>query len=273
MDPVTAGIGLVSALAPALGALIGNLFGAGDRAKAEQMLDQALQQYAGLSLPDLKDLPPSELAKLAPDNSLKDAQYGALDKLQQMEAGGGFTLEDRAALNKVQNRVGSDFSGQVAALRENMAARGTGGSGAEVALAQGSQQAAANRMNEAGTQTAAQAQRRYYDSILERGGYAGKVREQEYGERANAAQANDQVAWWNRVKLPEKRHEAQMDLADTRAGALTRMARHYGDRAGAAAQTGYGVGQGVSEAGNAALAYRYRKPKRWDEDDEPAGTW
>lgn len=255
MEPITAGIALVSALAPSIGALIGNLFGAGDREKAQQMLDQALQQYAGISLPDLQKLPPSELAKLAPDSRLKDAQYHALDKMQEMEQGGGFTLEDQAALNKIQTRVGQQTSGDLSAIRENMSARGVGGSGAELALSLGAQQAGANRVSQAGTDTAAQAQRRYFDSILQRGKMAGQVRGQEYDEKSDAARANDLINRYNAVDRPQAQFGNSMRLADARSDVYRARAGDHAKQADRSAATGYGIGQGIADAGNSYLKY------------------
>lgn len=241
-------IPLAAAAVGALGALIGGLFQSGEEAAARAEIEKARKKFGDIVLPELEravaeQLGPSEAGKVFADPALKDAQMHALSKMQEMEQGGGFTLEDKAALNQIQNQLARKESAGRGAITENMAARGVGGGGAELAMQLSNQQGSAERANQAGMDIAGQAQRRYFDSILARGRMAGDMRGQDFSERSRAAEARDAMNRYNadarsranyhNLGLGQQHFDNQMKRAAGQAGmseALAGMHQKSGQR-------------------------------------------
>ena len=266
MDPITIAM-LAAGGSQVLSGVLGYLVEQGRIDEANGILQQARDQYGNISLPKLQQaaaevLGPSHLSQIQQDPALRSAQLNALSKFKQMEDGGGFTAEDRANLNRIQNQAAQAESAQRAALTEQMNARGIGGSGAELAMQLANSQAAANRSNQAGLDVAGQAQQRYFDAIRGRSTLAGQMRAQDWSQQAQAASAQDaidrfnlgnrfQVAQYNN-SLAQQQYANQLGQADRRYG----MAR---DQAAAIRGDGQRAGQAIAgagqQAGNAIFSY------------------
>lgn len=186
----------------ALSGLIGYLVSQGKQKEADEIMRRAREGYENLTPADLKDiaikvLGPTELSKIATDPAYKKAQDRALSGLQEISNNGGMDVRDESNLARIRNDTSRQAAQQNAALTTSMARRGVGGSGAELALRAEANQAAVGREAQAGLDVAAQARQRYFDSLKASGDMATSLRTQEYGEKANAARAQDAINQFN----------------------------------------------------------------------------
>lgn len=213
--------------------MAGKMQGDGKDAEARALLEKALARFEEIPLPEQTEvdpamLGPSEMGGVTADPALKAAQIAALNKMGLIEESGGLTLEDRAALAQIQGDLSRNESAGRAQIANQMDARGMGNSGAALAMSLSNQQNSAQRAGQAGMNTAAQAQRRYLDSIMARGKMAGSMRDQDFGERSKAAQAKDEFARYNNASTqksqyynadnPYRKFDAQMKVTGARAG-------------------------------------------------------
>jgi hypothetical protein len=269
-DPVTIGAiaqgaGVATQI---IGGLIAYYIAKGDREKARSLLEQAAQM-AEVDLPELErlvaeEVGPSAFEDIKTDPALRDAQMAALDRLQQIDQEGGLLLADKANLNKVLGQTNRAAASQNAAVREDMAARGVGGSGAEMAMQLANNQAQAQRGGEQGLDIAAMAQQRALDAIMARGQLAGDVRGQDFGEQSQIAQAKDLISRYNadsrskakyhNAGLGQQHFDNQMRRNQGRAAAKKDMANWYTNEANAKAAVVGGasnaIGYGAQQAGN-----------------------
>jgi hypothetical protein len=284
VDPFS--ISLLAGGVSVAGTVLGELFSSGRRQEAEAILRAALDEYGQIDLPKLErivaeQLGPSALESVKTDPRLRDAQYNALAKLQTIEDSGGLTLEDRAVLNRQLGEANRSAQAQQSSILNSMRARGVGGSGAELALMQANQQGAAQRAADAGLDTAAAAQRRYIDSILQRGEMAGRVRGQEYGEASRAAEAKDLIARYNadarergaryNNDLMQQRFGNQMQMATARNNARSNIANAKLGQAAQTQQLWNNMAQGTAYGLNSYAQYKNR-PK-YDPIDDPNTIW
>lgn len=211
--------GLISAGASIGGALIGNSEAADDRRAAmdaisdsvsnikntkiptieEQRITLEKLKSAGLLTPDqeqtiLQD--PSLMMQITTDPRLKDAQMGALAQLQQTGRT-GLNISDEAALNQINQNTATQARGRNDAILQNMAQKGQGGSGAQLAAQLSNAQAATNNAQNNGLNVAAQAQQRALQAMAQSGQMASGIQNQEFGQDAAKAQAADQINRFN----------------------------------------------------------------------------
>lgn len=282
----------------ALSGLVGYLVSQGQKAKADEIMRRAREGYENLTPADLKDiafevLGPTELSKIATDPAYKKAQDRALSGLQEISNNGGFDVRDQSNLARIRNETSRQAAQQNAALTTSMARRGVGGSGAELALRAEANQAAVGREAQAGLDVAAQARQRYFDSLKASGDMATNLRNQEYGEKANAARAQDAINRFNienkrdtgmyNNTLAQQRYNNRLGIQDRltgldkeRAGQIQSRANQLGQVIGGVgnaiggAMSSYGAGAGGATSGAAADAYGDMTPatKLDEETDE-----
>ena len=256
MLPALIGIG---AGVSALSGLVGFLQENGREEEAQRILAEAGRDYDNMSLPRLQEisarvLGPTAFEQIRQTPEFRSAQINALDKLGEMEQGGGFNLEDKANLNRVRNGVAQADSSRQAAIEENMQARGIAGGGSELAMRLASSQNASNQENQAGLDIAASARNRYFQAVRERAGLAGQMRGQEFDEQSQIAQAKDARDVFNygaqrqneqyNNSLRQQQFGNNMQLTDRRYGVAQ-------DRAGAIRNQGQRQGQVIAGVGNA----------------------
>lgn len=217
-------MGAATAAAIAGGATIGSaLIGANQAKKGREAAmnaaNQAAAQFANVDLPDVEkmklalqnpeligeyaplleqylNLQPSAMENISVDQALKDEQMKALLGLSDI-AEGGLTEGDKAAARDIQREVNQNAEARRQAILQNMAQRGTLGSGMELAAQLSSAQQAADQQSRAGDVLAQQAQARALQALQQSGALAGQVRGQEFGEQAQVAQAKDAINQWN----------------------------------------------------------------------------
>jgi len=148
---------------------------------------------------------PSMLAAYKVDPRLKTAQMNALEQLQGVAEGGGFTATDRARLENVARDEAVRERGAREAIMQSAQARGVGGSGLDMAQRLISGQASAGRRSAAGQDAAARAEARTLQAMQSAGQLGGKMREQQFGEKERMSRAQDMINRFNTQNLNQSR--------------------------------------------------------------------
>lgn len=212
----------------------GRLFSKDEDKKAQDALNRAAEQFAGVEVPELQDLDleefvyegdvdprliqrgpdvnyqninanlmkaalagDTEMKNISIDPRLRDAQMSALAQLTEIAEAGGLTAEDQANLSRIQSQTAQADRGRREAILQNMAARGMGGSGNELLAQLQSSQAATDRQAQEGLDVAAMAQRRALEAMMQSGNMGGQIRGQDFGEQSATAQAQDAINRFN----------------------------------------------------------------------------
>ena len=255
------------------GAAIGSAAGAGSRAAQQRLIESILRDYGDLSVPELEKVLAEQLGSSAQegvrdqmDPRVKNEQMDVLNSLKRLEDGGGESAETRAVLNRILGETQRSESAGRNAILGNMRARGTSGSGAELAMQLNNNQQQAERAQSAGLEQSAQANRRLLETIMGRGRMAGDMRGQDYRELSDAARAKDMISQYNadarsksnyyNGQLPAQQYGMQLQKLAGKSNAATNSANMYGANAQSAASQGAAVGTGVGNAG-AAFAGKY----------------
>jgi hypothetical protein len=217
----------IAALAPAIigaagsvgSSLIGKAASGGDNdaamAARQKALDQILQTsvptidqqrialgqetVAGQLSPGMEGIvqqDPSNMAGVSTDPRLAQAQMLALEQLKGLGST-GLSNTDRMNLMQIHNQTAGDAQAANAAIQANMAARGMGGGGQELAARMMANQNSANNESNQGMQVAAQAQQKALQAMMDAGQLGGQIRSQQFGEEANKATAQDAINQFN----------------------------------------------------------------------------
>lgn len=128
---------------------------------------------------------------------LLNAQRNALTKITQIADAGGLTSIDKARILDIQDQQAARTKGEQEAIIQNAQQRGVAGGGLEMQARLISQQQAANRAARAGTDVAAEAQKRALDAIAQQGSMATAQRTQAFNEQAKVAEAKDMISNFN----------------------------------------------------------------------------
>ncbi len=222
MDPFTIAGGVTSAASGIMNFIANQT--AADRAAMLQ--DKSMQEWMKLAIPDPEQQKlalqkfvvegvldpkienaikanPSQFEKIATNTQHQAAQNRALGELENIGYEGGLRLQDKAALQDAM------LEGQVRdrAQRDNinaeMARRGLGGSGFDVAAKLQGQQASGDRDANNSLKVAAMAQDRALKSIEGAGDLAGKYRGQDFSEQSAKASAADKINMFNTQNLQD----------------------------------------------------------------------
>ena len=210
---------IASIAAPALGGLIGNAAASADAENSRKMRQQGIDQWTNIAMPTIADqrvsferyqnagkLRPdleqthqqgsTELKNVNSDPFLRQAQYQALGRLQDISRQ-GLTAEDKDRQLQIQADNARQEKAQRGALAQNLAVRGMGGSGIEIASHLQAQQSAANRNSEQSRGVQAIAQQRALQALITGGELAGQMQSQQYQQQAEAARAQDAINSFN----------------------------------------------------------------------------
>ncbi len=169
-------------------------------AKAQQMIAQGQANFGNIATPkynptDLKStqLGDTELKGIQNDPQGRLAEQQAYLELKKLSDNGGLSLGDTAALNEIEGNLNRNASGRDAALRNQYAARGQLGGGAQLAMELNQNQQAGERANQQGESVAAQAQARALSAIKEQAGLGRQMSQDDYEKKAAAAKAADLI--------------------------------------------------------------------------------
>lgn len=224
----------IAGLAPAVGGVLGKLFGSKDKKKAQEAAQQAydlinqvgappeLQKQilldtfksAGLYSPQLEqeiNQTVSKVSQIQEDPRLKDAQMQALGSLQK-SGRTGLTATDRAALNQVRQENARDTEAKRQQIIQNMQARGQGGSGAELAAQLQAAQGGADSASASGDRIAAMAQENALGAISKAGTLGGQIRSQDLDVNKLKASAEDEM---NRFNIQNAINRQQRNVGST----------------------------------------------------------
>lgn len=139
----------------------------------------------------------SALNGITVDPATMNAQMQSLTQLQQIASSGGMTAQDKAQLQQINSQVNAQNAGRQLAVQQQAQQQGEGGSGFELAAKLSSAQNANNAANQAGTQVAANAQQRALQAIQQSGQLGGQIQQEQFGEAATKAAAQDAVNQFN----------------------------------------------------------------------------
>lgn len=211
--------GLVSGGVSALGGLLGNLLGSGDKAQQQAALQAALSNIQGVNAPtaaslqvalqqykDTGQMSPeleatiqqqqSGMNQVQADPNAVAAQQAALAKLTSA-SNGGLTPADAAALGQIQSQADQSEQGKEGSILQDMQQRGEGGSGNELAARLSSAQSSAEGQRQAGLNVAGQASQRALQAMSQMGSLGGQIQNENFGEAASKAQAQDAINKYN----------------------------------------------------------------------------
>lgn len=230
---------LLAAGAGIASSAIGAAAASGDRKQASDLINKSIRDYESMGIPSVEaqqlvleelrsvgqltpeleqmvNLGPSAVGEISTDAGYKDAQLKALDELTSIGEGGGLRLSDKAQIEQALSQVRQQEKGSRDAILANARDRGVAGGGSELAAQLSNQQNSAQNAYAQGLDVAALAQDRAFNAIIEGGQLGGRLRDQEYGEKLNAARAADEIARFNaqnRIDMGQRnvnrRNEAQ----------------------------------------------------------------
>jgi hypothetical protein len=210
---------LTTGLISAGSGILGNVLGASDRRAAQAAQQKAfddamamvgdpelakelvLQQYksAGTLTPEMEkeiNATASQMGAIKEDPGLRNAQMSALAGLQE-RGRAGMTAIERAQLNKTRNDVARDAQAKQAQIMQSFAARGQGGTGAELTAALQSAQSGDERMSEESDRLAAMAQQNALQALSQSGTMGGQIRSQDFENASAKAKAADAINQFN----------------------------------------------------------------------------
>jgi len=194
--------------------LLDPIFGSGGAADSAK----ALAEIQGVPLPILKEfypdlykqvvslnpeletavkLGPSEMAGVATDPSLRQAQMKALAKLQEVGDAGGRDAQFMADQSRLESDANTATQGQQGAIMTDLATRGMSGGGNELVARNMAVQQGANRKAQMAMDANAQAQQRALQALMQGGQLGGQIQAQDFGQQSEKAKAADAIAKFN----------------------------------------------------------------------------
>jgi hypothetical protein len=207
---------------------------------ANQARKDALGQWTGLNAPSvasqqlsLQDLAnagnmvsqnegnigmdPTAMGNIQTDPRLQQAQMAALDQLSQMGQT-GLTAGERAALNEARRGSAQEAQAKSAQITSDMARRGMGGSGSELAARLQAAQSSADRQSQQSDSTMQMAQQRALQAIGQQGSLAGQMNNQQFQQQADIAKAKDAINQFNtqNAQQVQQRNVAAANAAQLR---------------------------------------------------------
>lgn len=245
--------------------LIGHLIANGQRAQAEELYNQMLADAEGLDVPAFEAAIDAQIAKqkeVMADPAVREAQIGAMTKLQGIASENGLDPQSRLALQEARQSVDQQARANSQAVQSQMQRRGMSGSGAEIAGQIAGVNAASNRGNMAGLSAAADARMRAMDALRGVGSMAGQVRGQDFAQDdANRRAATERDMFNSKLRVAaQQQNIAQRQnrfgmqnqkLAATNK-AKTNKANRWDDGANRTERVYSGVGRGLNKLASSA---------------------
>ena len=225
--------------------VISGIMGNKQRKKAAGAWDDYIKQAKGqMSLDPTKSLEflglQDKSALESMDPAAKNASMEALGQLVKRGAGSGLDVQSREALQQGMRQSGAAARAARQSVLQDYQARGTGGSGAELAAALGgSQQAYGDLANATGQASAAAEQRRLEANVL-----ASRAGQQQQQLGQQQAQATDALRRFNAG--------ARQNVLGQQQSAMQNMATGYGGKSSALAGTAQANQASLNNMGQAA---------------------
>lgn len=223
-----------AALAPVVGGIIGNENAKGNERDAKRAREAAMAELMKLSAPGMQEqmvnfdeyssageLSPelealfqqegSAMEGISLDPNQRAAQNQALAELQSIVSGGGLNDSDKADLGKIRQNSLNELKSQQMNTKEDMARRGMGGSGLELAQRMGAEEAAINQMADSDLQVGDIATQRKLQAISELGNMGSRMEGQQFDQEARKAQARDTISQFN-TSLRQRQNSGNVGL-------------------------------------------------------------
>lgn len=166
---------------------------------SEQELQLLLPQLMGELTPEMENYisaGPSAFEQIEADPRLKNAQMSALNYLGEVGQT-GLTAGERAGMNELRRNTAQESQAKQAQILQDMAQRGVGGSGVELAARLGGNQASADRMSRESDVLTQQAQQRAMEAMMNQANLGGQIRGQDRSEAESTAGAKDVMNKFN----------------------------------------------------------------------------
>jgi len=159
-----------------------------------------LYQVVASMNPELEtaeSLGPSKMEGISTDPALRVAQMNALNKLTSIGDAGGRDAQFLADQARLESDVNTNLQGQQGAIQQNLASRGMSGGMGEMVAKNINAQQAANRQAQMVMDAKAQAEQRALSAIMQGGQLGGQMQAQDFGQKAQQAQAADMINKFN----------------------------------------------------------------------------
>lgn len=202
------------------GSIAGSLLSAQQSNAATAAQAAAVQQWLSINVPDPKQqaielqnyqvtgqLSPqletafqqqqSNLKNMSIDPTSRAAEVQALTQMQDLANNGGMDAQAKQQESQAINTSNANEQGQRGAIVQNAAARGVGGSGAQLAAELEASQGDANQAAASGQSAAAAAQQRALQAMTSASTMGSTLNNQDYGQAAAAATAQDAINKFN----------------------------------------------------------------------------
>lgn len=127
----------------------------------------------------------------------REAEMTALSQLQDVSQSGGMTPQMQAQLTSALDQANTNTQGTRGSILDSFAARGIPTSLMAGAMQQAAASQDARTANLAGTQAAGQAEQNALSAMANSGNLAGNIENQQFGEQAQKAQAQNAINQWN----------------------------------------------------------------------------
>lgn len=225
----------VAAAAPSVMGAIGNALSSGDRDSAMALYEQALQQIAGIELPDIEkmkldldqfelagqldpqyqalfELGPSAFESINLDPRLRGTQMDALDEYVR-KASGEFDQGDLAGFELAKREAAAYDQAKQAQLAQEFAQRGQAGSGTELITRLKGAQSAADRLAQSDLQQAVALQQAKMQALEGQANLAGRIQQQDYGMASDKAQSADAISRFN-TQSRQQQNQANVNIAN-----------------------------------------------------------
>lgn len=244
---------------------IGAALAAGDRQKAQDLYNEAIQNIQDLDVPSFENIIAQEVKKqpdVIADPTVREAQMQAMSKMGNLADQQGLDPQALAQLQEARQSTEQAAYGANQAIQSGFQRRGMSGSGDELAAQLSGAQQASQRANSAGVNIAGDARGRALKALSDQSDMAGKIRAGDFGE----GEANRKAAMAREDFNANMRSAAQagnvaqrqaiFNAAAKKAGLLnkadTDLAQQYYDNADRTEKQVSGVGRGMNEGASAA---------------------
>lgn len=204
----------------------------------------------------------SQMASAAADPQAIEAQKRALAQMQDIYAQGGYTAAERAQIDQTLAASAQQEASQRAAVQQQMASRGMGGSGAELAGALSAAQGGAETSRLQSGQIAAAGQMRALDALAASAGLGSEMRGQSFNEASTRGQGADRARAYDIESLNAAERWNANAYADAAQFNLNRASRR--------ADTAMGRSQGEQAREGQAWQSQENQTDRWLEIMEKA---
>lgn len=245
--------------------LIGHLIANGQRAQAEELYNQMLADAEGLDVPAFEAAIDASIQKqkdIQSDPAVREAQMGAMTKMQGIANENGLDPQSRLALQEARQSTDQQARANQMGVQSDMQRRGMSGSGAEIAGQIAGAQGASSRGNMAGLSAASEARQRAMDALRGVGTMAGQVRGQDFAQDdSNRRAATERDMFNSKLRVAaqqqniagrQNRFQMQNQKLGATNKAKTAKAGRWDDGANRTERTYSGVGRGLNKLASTA---------------------